>query len=110
MWDGDGCIKDVTVENFRSHSVAGIRIIPKNDGVVSNIRLSRIDLFIEKENRELDEALRTGRGDDMVDIRNVSGLYIDAMNVYAEDAVLPLWNSKFKIDNCKQVEIINSKY
>ena len=100
-----GEIKNVTIDNLRAHCFASVKIAPEKLGVVHDIQLRNIDVFMHKEARELEERHRKARGDHMLYAVNTSELSMENVRVFADEDTLATWTSKFKTENCPNLLI-----
>ena len=88
---------------MKTNCIAAIRIIPTENCVVSNVQLRNIDMYVKKEEREITEQHVVKRGNHMVEINGADGVLLENVRVFAEDAVLPFWKSKYSEENSKNV-------
>jgi polygalacturonase len=96
-FEGDRAyIKDVTIENVRAkHCISGLRIIPAEECLISNVTLRDIEFTVKKEEREITPANIEKRGSYMVDIRKSKDITLDRVRLHADEDVLPFWRGKY---------------
>ena len=100
-----GKIKNVTVDNVRAHSLAGIRIIPERKEIVSDLTLRDFDLFLVKDERDLTPSDLAKRGDDIFYAKNISGIRLLGLRIFVDSEILSEWASKFKTEDCDGIVI-----
>ncbi|MBO5315510.1 MAG: hypothetical protein J6B48_03670 [Clostridia bacterium] len=107
---GNGYIKNISLNNIRAYSLAGVRIIPDNKGVLSNLSFNNFELRVIKDGRKLLPHQLQGRGDDMFYAKNAQDLHLTSLRVIADDDTVNDWSSKFKVEDCDGLVIRDCEY
>ena len=102
---GNGEIKNVTIENVRAESLAGIRLIPDSKGIASDITLKNVDLFLAKEERALTPSHLQLRGEHVFYAKNVEGLRLLSLRIFADAEALSSWRSTFETEDCDGLSV-----
>ena len=101
-------IKDVTIENVRAKNcIAGIRIIPSDECIVSNITLKDIEYTVRKEEREITPECVERRGAYMLEIGKSKNVTLDRIRLHVEAEALPFWSGKYYAEDQNEVTLKN---
>ena len=92
-------VQNVTLENIRTDAHASFRIASAVPGALKDITIKNFDLFL-KDDRELTEEELRLRGDYAVDVRNVEGLTLNRVRVFASEKENAKWSGKINVENC----------
>lgn len=98
-------IKKVTIENVRMECTAASRIGACGDGVLSDVALRNVDLYVKREERMLTKEDTDERGREILKVYNADNVVLDGIRVYTEDE--STWDNTLSINKCRKTEIRN---
>lgn len=104
-----GSIRHVTLENMRIRGLAGAKVVAKGDCVMEDITLRNVDIYINRDDRELSEKSLEARGQYMLNVSNIRGAVLDGVRVFAEDGVAQKWEGFFTQSHCDDMIMRNCK-
>lgn len=116
-----GSIKRVSIKNLTANGIAAILIDPTSmcestdestlraGCDMSDITLRNISYHVLLENREITDAHKLVRGNNMLYIGDARGVVLDGVKVSCDEAVRPLWDSTSRFTNPDEVTLINCK-
>lgn len=104
-----GSIKNLTVSNLTAYTCASLKISAQSPAVVSGITLNNIKLFSENADYPLSKNEKAFRGGYIVNCKNADDLVFDKVKVEIKEAFDGKWDGISNFENCKNVELINSK-
>ncbi len=110
-FEGDrASIKDITVENVRAkHCISGLRIIPADECLISNVTLRDIEFTVKKEEREITAANIEKRGSYMIEIGKSKDITLDRVRLHADEDALPFWSGKYYASLPEEVTLKDCK-
>lgn len=105
-----GSIRRVTLENIRMHSLAGTKIMAKDDCIVEDITLRNVDFHVMNDQRELSEGSLEKRGTHMLCVSNISGLTLDGVRVIPDGGASEKWDGLFFAEKCEKMILRNCNF
>ena len=105
-----GSIRQVTLENIRIHSLAGTKMVAKDDCTVEDITLRNVDFHVMNDQRELSEGSLEKRGTHMLCVSNISGLTLDGVRVIPDGGAREKWDGLFLAEDCDDMTLRNCNF
>lgn len=105
-----GSICNVTLDNIRMYSLAGVVIEAKDDCIVENVTLCNADFHVINDQRELSEWTLEKRGTHMMRAKNISGLTLYNARILPEDGASKKWDGLFLSENCDDMILRNCNF
>ncbi len=93
-------VSRVMLENIRAEVMAGSYIRANRLGVIEDVTLRNIDLYIKPFHISLDDKIRAERGEYFMECVNISDLRVQNVRCIASDEVKKAWIGEQSIENC----------
>ncbi len=107
-----GSITRTSISNVRSNCIANVRIVASGDGLIKDISVRNVDLYLKPEPDDVifDEKRFDARGREVVCVENTENVVLDGVRVFADDLTLSKWHDVYAERNNKNLLVKNCKF
>lgn len=105
----NGCfIRNVSVDGYQARAMCSTSLTAAEDSSISNVSLRDLQLEMMEPPFPLREDEATERGDTVLTAENVSGLYLDRIQIRIPEDQQHKWKQNASFTNCEEVTIRES--
>lgn len=105
----NGCfIRNVTVDGYQARAMCSTSLTAEDTGSIGNISLRNMQIELMEAPFPLWDNEATERGDTVLTAENVSGLYLDRIQIRIPEDQQHKWKQETCFANCEQVTVRDS--
>lgn len=105
MGNDRGCIKDVSISNFRAHMFSSLYIYAEKSEVISGINFSDIHLISKNADYKLGDEERKFRGDYLIYAKKAENVTFNNMVAEIREEFPGKWKGVTRFEDCHNVKI-----
>lgn len=110
MASNDCFIRNVTVDGYQARAMCGVGLTAEDTGSIQNISLRNMQITLMEPTFPLWENEAEERGDTVFTAENVSGLYLERIQIQIPEDQQHKWKQNASFTNCEGVTVRESDF